>query len=83
MTVDKTRTGAVERARRGMSSSARMDASRYMLVTGRPGTIRFAAREEPMNCSKRGIEELGREGEGGWGMVGMESSSSSRRDGVN
>ena len=67
-----------------MSSSGRLVPWRWMLLTGRPGTISVAAREEPMNCSKCGIDVSGREGIGGVrvSMVGIESTSSSKRDGV-
>lgn len=67
-----------------MSSSAGLVPLRWMLLTGRPGTISVAAREEPVNCSKCGIDVPGREGIGGVhaNMVGTESTSSSKRDGV-
>lgn len=64
-----------------MSSSERVDSWRWMLETGRPGTTKLAAQDEPMNCSRRGMDVSGRDGsEAGERMV--ESSSSSRRAGV-
>ena len=83
MTAPNTSTGAVERASRGTMSSARAPL-RWMLCTGRPGMISAAAREEPMNCSKCGMDVTGRSGMGELqaNMVGIESTSSSKSDGV-
>lgn len=78
VTAPSTSTGAVERASSTTSSSARAEPSRWMLLTGRPGTTSAAAREEPMNCSRHGIDVAGRLGT----TVGTESTSSSKSDGV-
>ncbi|KAF9246979.1 tRNA synthetases class II-domain-containing protein [Melanogaster broomeanus] len=67
-----------------MSSSVKLLPLRWILLTGRPGTIDLAAREEPMNCFKCGTEDSGRDGIGELRVriVGMESTSSSKSDGV-
>jgi hypothetical protein len=56
----KMTTWAVDFARYATSSSVRSPEFRWILSTGRPGTMTFASWEEPINWDKRGSDARGR-----------------------